>query len=152
MNAAAVCLGSPYRGDDAIGPLAEDRLRAAGARVLECRDEPTRLLDRWPGIETLVVVDAVITGAPVGTLHRIEAVDEPLPADTRLASTHAVGIADAIELGRSLGNAPSRVVVLAVEGERFGMGDDLTPAVADALDRLVALALEELEEPCTSAR
>jgi len=94
-----------------------------------------------------------VTGAPIGTLHRIEAVDEPLPSDTRLASTHAVGIDDAIELGRSLGNAPRRVVVLAVEGERFGMGDAITPAVAEALDPLVAAALEELaEEPCTSGR
>ena len=46
---AAACLGSRYRGDDAVGPLVADRLRAAGATVLDCDDEPTRLLDAWAG-------------------------------------------------------------------------------------------------------
>ena len=39
---------------------------------------------------------------------------------------------DALELGRSLGCVPRRVVVLAVEGVAFGMGQEMTPAVADA--------------------
>jgi hydrogenase maturation protease len=139
-----VCLGSRYRGDDAVGPEAAERLRAAGARVLDCADDPTRLLDAWEGLDTLVVVDAVSTGARAGTLHRVEARDEPLPRELRLASTHAVGVADALELGRALGRAPARVVVLGLEGERFGMGDEMTPAVAAALDGLVAAVLEEL--------
>jgi hypothetical protein len=41
--------------------------------------------------------------------------------------------------------------VLGVEGAAFGMGDALTPAVAEALDGLVAAVLDELEVPCTSA-
>lgn len=121
--------------------------------VLDCADEPTRLLDEWADLDTLVVVDAVSTGAPAGTLHRVESVDTPLPRDVRLASTHAVGVAEALELGRTLGRAPRRVVVLGVEGARFGMGDEITPEVAAALDTLVAAALRELgeEAPCTSA-
>ena len=145
MRRAAVCLGSPFRGDDAVGPLAAERLRDAGAAVLDCADEPTRLLDDWDGLDTLVVVDAVRSGAPAGTLHRVEDGGEPLPRDLRLASTHAVGVADALELGRALGRAPRRVVVLGVEGMAFGMGDEMTPAVERALDELVAAALAELE-------
>jgi hydrogenase maturation protease len=153
VRRAAVGLGSRYRGDDAVGLLVADRLREAGAQVLDCGEEPTRLLDEWTDVDTLVVVDALVTGAAPGTIHRYESVDEPLSVDVRLASTHAVGISDALELGRALGRAPRRVVVLGIEGERFGMGDELTPAAADALDELTALALRELEseEPCTSA-
>jgi hydrogenase maturation protease len=150
--AAAVCLGSRYRGDDAVGPEVADRLRAAGARVLECADDPTRLLDLWDGLETLVVVDAVSTGAPPGTLHRVDAGAGPLPRELRLASTHAVGLADALALGQALGRAPSRVVVLGVEGSRFGMGDALSPVVEAALETLVADALAELGIGCTSGR
>ena len=154
LSTAAVCLGSRYRGDDAVGPCVAERLRDAGVRLLECADEPTRLLDDWEGLELLVVVDAVVTGAPAGTIHHVELGDGPLPRDLRLASTHAVSVADALELGRTLGRAPHRVVVLGVEGRAFGMGDELTPAVAAALDEVVAAALEELraEESCTSAR
>ena len=122
-------------------------------RVLDCADEPTRLLDEWDGLDVLVVVDAVVTGGPAGALRRVDADDGPLPRDLRLASTHAVGVADALELGRALGRAPRRVVVLGVEGSAFGMGDEMTPAVMNALDEVVAAALVELEveEPCTSA-
>jgi hydrogenase maturation protease len=148
-----VCLGSPFRGDDAVGPAAAERLRAAGAAVLDCADEPTRLLDQWEGLQTVVVVDALRSGSAPGTLHRIDAGDGPLPRDLRLASTHAMGIADALELGRALGRAPRRVVVLGLEGASFGMGEEMTPAVAANLDELVASVLRELEEvPCTSAR
>jgi hydrogenase maturation protease len=149
-----VCLGSPFRGDDAVGPAVADRLRASGATVLDCADEPTRLLDLWSGLDTVVVVDALRSGAPPGTLHRIDAADGPLPRDLRLASTHAMGVADALELGRALGRAPRRVVVVGVEGACFGMGEEMTPAVEGALDALVSSVLAELglEEPCTSAR
>lgn len=154
MRAAAVCLGCPYRGDDAVGPEAARRLRGAGATVLDCADEPTRLLHEWAGLDVVVLVDAVTTGAPPGTTHRFDTGDGPLPRDLRLASTHALGAAEVLELGRALGRAPRRVVVLGIEGRAFGMGDGMTPAVEAGLDELVATALEELgvEEPCTSAR
>ena len=130
-----------------------ERLRAAGAVVLDCADEPTRLLDQWEGFRTVVVVDALRSGSAPGTLHRIDAGDGPLPRDLRLASTHAMGIADALELGRALGRAPRRVVVLGLEGAAFGIGEEMTPAVAAGLDELVASVLRELEEvPCTSER
>jgi len=147
-----VCLGSPFRGDDAVGPVVAGRLRAAGACVLDCADEPTRLLGLWDGLDAVVVVDAVRSGAPAGTVHRLDAGDGPLPRDLGLASTHAMGIADALELGRALGRAPRRVVVLGIEGASFGMGEEMTPAVAAELDGLVASVLRELERvPCTSA-
>jgi hydrogenase maturation protease len=145
LSTAAVCLGSPFRGDDAVGPLVAARLRQAGAAVLDCADEPTRLLDLWAGLDTVVVVDALRGGEPAGTVRRIEATDAPLPADVRLASTHAMGIGDALALGRALGRAPRRVVVLGVEGAAFGMGEELSPAVAAALDELTAAVLRELE-------
>jgi len=153
LSAAAVCLGSPFRGDDAVGPVVADRLRAIGAPLLECADEPTRLLDLWAGLD-VVVVDALRSGAPPGTLHRVEVGDGPLPRDLRLASTHAMGIADALELGRALGRAPRRVMVLGVEGASFGVGDEMTPEVARAIDVLVAAVREELglEGQCTSER
>jgi hydrogenase maturation protease len=146
VKAAAACLGSRYRGDDAVGPLVADRLRRAGAAVLECDDEPTRLLDVWAGLDLVVVVDAVSSGAPAGTVHRVDAGAGPLPRDLGLASTHAFSIPDALELGRALGRAPRRVVVIGVEGAAFGMGDALTAAVEASLDGVAESVLAELGE------
>ena len=58
----------------------------------------------------------------------------PLPA--RTLSTHGFGVADAIELARSLGRLPERLDVYAIEGADFGHGDELTPAVAGAVAAL----------------
>jgi len=143
---AAACLGSRYRGDDAVGPLVADRLRAAGAPVLECDDEPTRLLDAWAGLELVVIVDAISSGSPAGTVHRFDPGDGPLPRDLGLASTHAFSVPEALELGRALGRAPRRVLVVGVEGTAFGMGDPVTPAVEAALDRVAAEVLVRLNE------
>lgn len=150
---AAVCLGSPFRGDDAVGPVVAERLRGLGVPVLDCADEPTRLLDAWAALDTVVVVDALRSGTTAGALHRIDAGDGPLPRDLRLASTHAMGIADALDLARALDRAPARVVVLGLEGAAFGMGEDMTPAVAAAIDGLVVAVVRELglEDRCTSA-
>jgi hydrogenase maturation protease len=149
LSAAAACLGNRHRGDDAVGPLIADRLRAAGATLLDCNDEPTRLLDAWDGLELVVIVDAVRSGAAAGTVHRIDAGDGPLPRELGLASTHAFSIADTLELGRALGRAPRRVVVVGVEGAAFDMGDPLTPAVAAALPKVADAVLAELraEQP-----
>jgi hydrogenase maturation protease len=142
---AAACLGSRYRGDDAVGPLVADRLREVGATVLECGDEPTRLLDAWAGLDLVVIVDAVSSGAPPGTVHRVDPGEGPLPRDLGLASTHAFSVTDALELGRALGQAPRRVIVIGIEGAAFGMGDPLTAAVAAALDGVAESVLAELE-------
>jgi len=54
------------------------------------------------------------------------------------SSTHAFGVADAIELARALDRLPPHLDVYAVEGVEFGLGTPLTPAVQRAIDGLAA--------------
>lgn len=145
-GAAVVCLGNRFRGDDAAGLLVGDRLRAAGVRVTECADEPTRLIDGWNGLGTLVLVDAARSGAPPGTVRRVELGDEGIPRELGLTSSHAFGIAEAVELARALGRLPARVVVYAVEAGTLEAGAPLTPAVAAALDGVSARVRAEVGE------
>jgi hydrogenase maturation protease len=138
------CLGNRFRGDDGVGLLVADRLRAAGVPVQECQDELTRLLDAWSGLDRLVLVDAVRSGAPAGTVHRVDASSGELPHDLRLSSSHLFGIAETLALARALDRLPAAVVVYGVEGEQFGATTEVTPAVASAVDRVVADVLLEL--------
>jgi hydrogenase maturation protease len=137
-------LGSRYRGDDAAGPLVGDLLRARGIDVLDCGDEPTRLIEPFAGLDLAVVVDAVRSEAEPGTVHRVEALDGALPRDLRLASSHAFGVAEAVDLARALGKAPRSVVVVGIEGRAFGMGDPVSPEVEAALERAAELVEAEL--------
>jgi hydrogenase maturation protease len=130
-------VGSAARGDDAAGLLVARRL---GGR--EHEGDPLALLDAWEDAATAVVIDAVSSGAAPGTVHRFEAGDAALPARLRSStSTHAVGLAEAIELARALDRLPPRLIVYGIEGERFTTGADLSPAVAAAVEVVAAAVI-----------
>jgi hydrogenase maturation protease len=153
-NVVVVCIGNRYRGDDAAGLAVADRVRArvpeeVSVRVFE--EEPTRLIDVFGGADVALVVDAVSTGAPAGTVHRFDVSDVPLPSRGFRSSTHALGIGDAVELARALGRLPARTVVFGVEGSGFPAREGMSPAVTDAVERASAAVLEEVTE-CTSRR
>jgi hydrogenase maturation protease len=142
-------VGNPWRCDDAAGLAVARRLRGrlpADVEVLEREGEPTALLDAWEGADTLWLIDAVRSAAQLGTVHRLDASQEELPASLFRASTHHFGLAEAIELGRALGRLPQTVVVYGIEGASFDAGEGLTPAVAAAADRVAAAIQEEVEE------
>jgi len=133
-------------------------LVGAGASVVRCEQEPSRLIDAWQGASAAVVVDAVASGAEPGTVHRFDASAEPLPARVFRSSTHAFGIGEAIELARALGKLPGYVVVYGVEGAAFAAGEGLTGPVASAVGAVVEAVVADVErlareeEPCTSGR
>jgi len=125
-------LGNDWRSDDGVGLEVARRL---GGRVLD--GEPLELVEALDGEGEVAVVDAVSAGAPPGTVYVFEVGRVPLPA--RLfgaASTHALGLAEAIELARSLGRLPPRVLVYGIEGASFEFGKGLSPAVEDAAERV----------------
>jgi hydrogenase maturation protease len=149
-------VGNALRGDDAAGVAVAERLRTRvpeGVGVVACDEEPSRLMEAWEGADRVVLVDSVSSGAESGTLHRFDADDDAIPARTFRSSTHAIGIAETIELARALGRLPRRVRVYGIEGAGFTTGAGLTTAVRSAVDFLVQDVLADLEEErCTSAR
>jgi hydrogenase maturation protease len=148
-------VGNPLRGDDAAGVAVADRLRPRvpqGVDVVACSEEPSRLMEAWEGADSVVLVDTVSSGAVPGTLHRFEAGEQAVPARTFRSSTHAIGIADTIELARALGRLPRRVRIYGVEAGGFATGGALTAPVESAVEALVHVVLNDLEkERCTSA-
>jgi hydrogenase maturation protease len=146
-----VCVGNRWRSDDAAGLDVAARLRGTlpdGVELAEREGEPTALLDAWEGADAVWIVDAVSSGAPPGTVHRLDASVEALPADVFRTSTHHVGLAEAIELARVLGRLPEVTVVYGVEAASFAVGERLSPEVAAAVDRIAAAVAEEVAS-CT---
>jgi hydrogenase maturation protease len=152
-SVVVVGVGNELRGDDAVGLAVAARLRvraAEGVTVVECEQEPTRLLDAWSGADVAFVVDAAASGEPPGTIHRFDASTEPVPARVFRSSTHAFGVGDAVELARALGRLPGRIVVFGVEGGDFTAGAPLSAEVVAAVDLVVRQLEEELR--CTNGR
>lgn len=141
-------IGNAWQGDDAAGLVAAGRLRGrapAGVEVRELEGEPVSLVEAWDGADEVFVVDAVRSGSTPGTVHRVDATDEPLPATLSAASTHTLGVGEAIELARALDRLPARLVLYGIEAESLAAGERLTPAVATGVDEAVERLLGELE-------
>lgn len=133
-------IGNRYRSDDGAGLAVAERLhRAPGLDVRSCEGEPVALLDDWDGAGTVLVIDAVSSGAEPGTIHRLDASASPLPASLRgSTSTHAFGLADAIELARVLDRLPSQLTVYGIEGQTFTSGTALSDPVVAAVEAVAA--------------
>ena len=142
MSRAVVVIGigNPFRGDDAAGLMAVQRMadlnREAGIEVLLHEGDGAALLELWTGAEAVVLVDTVRSGASPGTIHRVDASASPVPQPLSGISSHAVGVAQAIELSRALGSLPPQVLVCGVEGSSFETGAGLSGAVAATIERL----------------
>ena len=145
-------LGNPIVSDDSVG------LRVAEALKGRLADRPDvevsedywgglRLMERLIGYERAIVIDAICTGAPPGTLHRLT------PGDLgtqRSASAHDVNLATALEFGRLSGvslPANERIILVGIEAEDIlNFGENCTPAVEAAIPRAVEMVLKILDE------
>ena len=147
-------VGNLFRGDDAAGVLAARRLQALvgdRAEVIEAELAGLDVLDLMAAASTVILIDAARSGWPAGTIHRLDASAGPISADLFPHSTHVLNAVDAIEMGRTLGLLPPRVIVYGLEVGDTTAGNALSPVVAGALDQVVERVLCELEGlSCTS--
>jgi hydrogenase maturation protease len=135
-----VGIGNPDRGDDGFGPAVASRLRGRvppGVCILERGGDVLALIEEWAGFSAVVIVDAAAQISRPGRVHRLDLTHCSPSAGFARSSTHAFGIAEAVELARSLDQLPSRLIAYLVEGERFDIGAPLSPVVAEAVGEVV---------------
>jgi hydrogenase maturation protease len=141
-------IGNPYRNDDGAGIIIARRIRELnleGVAVAEETGEASRLLDAWAGMATAIIIDAVFSGGgQPGEVHRIDAIAQEIPSEYFRHSTHAFGVAAAIELARVLNRLPKRLIVYGIEGKDFGDGTALTPEVEAAVSRVIEALADEI--------
>ena len=139
-------IGNPDRGDDAVGRTVARALCSnvpAEVRVAEQDGEAMALLEELRTAQRVWLIDAARSGAPPGTIHRIDcsAADAVVPRGS--CSTHGFGLAEAVALARVLDCLPERCIVYAIEAADFTTGAALSPAVAAATHAVAAAILRE---------
>ncbi|MDX3189687.1 hydrogenase maturation protease [Streptomyces sp. MN03-5084-2B] len=150
-RAVVIGVGNEYRRDDGIAVAVLAALEAdpiPGVRAVLCDGEPAALLDAWSDVDVAVVVDAVLCEPATPGRVWTSTVDG-WPPRAAPASSHALGIPDAVRLGAALGRVPKELVVYAVEAADLGLGTGLTPAVRAAVPEVVRAVRERLESPLT---
>ena len=138
--------GSPVA-DDALAWEVVRRLRAARLPEgveLHAVDGGHQVLDLLDGRGTLVLVDAVCSGLPPGTVHRLQWPDPQLKT-LRPGSTHSVRPAEALQLAATLGLLPPRVIVFGIEAATIEPGAGLSRDVAASVPIVVRRILQELK-------
>lgn len=135
MSRLVIGVGNPSRGDDAAGLEVARRLRRVEAR--QHLGASYELMDLWEEADDVIVVDAARSGAAVGTVHRYDARHQALPVGALATSTHSVGVAETVELARSLGRLPAGLVIYGIEIGDVSTGVGLSPAVEASVKRMV---------------
>ena len=142
-------IGNIERGDDGAGRAVARLLRhmlPGRVEIVEQDGEATSLLAKLDGVTTAYLIDACMSNAPPGTVHRIDANLGPLPQASSDLSTHGFGLAAAVELGRALARLPPRTIVYAIEAESFEAGAPLSEPVAAATVIVADRIRSEIEE------
>lgn len=135
--------GNRVRGDDAAGIFVAERLQELGLPSIVHSRDPIALIELWQGLDAIIVVDAVRTGAPIGTVSTWD-LARFSPAISSPASSHGLGVAEAIALAEHLGSLPKQLRVYGIEGRRFDIGEEMTAEVRSAAQNLVWQLLAQL--------
>jgi hydrogenase maturation protease len=141
-------VGSEYRRDDGAGP-------AVAARAVEQSPathdigpvvDPLDLLGRWDRADLAIIIDAIRSGATPGTVRVLELTGTSMSSSPGVTSTHGISLSGVLRLAQAIDQAPSRVIVVGIEGDDFGRGPGLSPAVDAAIPVAVRRVVDLIKE------
>ncbi|MEX2469124.1 MAG: hydrogenase maturation protease [Pseudohongiellaceae bacterium] len=143
-------VGNSYRGDDGVGPwvIAALRQRLPRASLAVSDGEMSNLLAEFGGCQALLLIDALdaaTAGVDAGTVVRLDGRDAKLEATGLRASTHAMGVAEAVSMAKALDCLPGDFSVIGIAGTCFENREGLSRPVRDAAAALVEELMRELE-------
>ncbi len=170
MKTLVVGLGNPLLGDDGVGwrvaeavrrqlkiddsrlpighPVSQSEIRNPKSEIeVECFAlGGLSLMERLVGYDRAILVDAVTTGRPPGTVVCFGLDDLPEFSTAHSSAAHDVSLQNALRLGRALGAPlPAEVRVVGVEAQRvYDFSETLSPAVQAAVPAAVQAVMSLL--------
>jgi hydrogenase maturation protease len=147
-SAVVLGLGNLLSCDEGLGIHALYHLReryavAEQVRLVDGGTLGLELLSYLEDADHVLVLDAVLTADPPGTLVRM--VSEELPAYFGMrTSPHEIALPDLLAVAKLRGTEPPELVVLGMRPERLELGWGLSATVDACLDALVDAAATEL--------
>jgi hydrogenase maturation protease len=151
-----VGFGNDLVGDDGAGLAVARRLGTAsgGLRAVEGHSDSLRLPALWDGEPDVWLVDALVRGAPGGTVHHLSH-EELLAVPQRHGTVHQLSLPESL---RWIGLAHPEMTgvryrLWGIEPARLALEEGLTPEVAAAVEAVCAeIRAEVTREPCSASR
>lgn len=156
MRTVILGIGNTILSDEGVGVRAAEAIEAAydlpeGVEVIDGGTAGMELLGPLTNTDLLVVLDAVKSGKPPGTVIKLAGDQVPVFFRSKL-SPHQVSICDVLAGLEFSGEAPGDLVLIGVEPDNLDLGLELTPAIAAKVPEIVALAVAELAQRGVSLR
>lgn len=152
-------IGNAWMRDDAFGGRVAARLEAGelpeGAAVFDFGTGGLDLAyETMRGYDALILIDVSRQGGEPGTLYVMDAEPEDLEpiSDGEMLNPHGMDPETVLRFVKAVGGWPGRVRVVACEPAAVEeMGLELSPQVAGAVERAVAVVKEAVEELLSDA-
>jgi hydrogenase maturation protease len=151
-------IGQGLRGDDGAGTAAvrywNEVYNANSERSniqMELAELPgLGLLDLLEEARYAILVDAVQSEAPPGTIHQFTEEQLDMFGEAS-ASAHGWGVAETLALGHklSLSHLPEKIFLLGIEAGQFSLGEQLSPEVQRSVPEAARL-IEQMVLACLS--
>ena len=142
-------VGNEYRHDDAVGLYVAQRIREQAGDSVDvylADGDSTALMDAWKDAGLVIICDAVCGAAGAGTVYEFDIGSQPVPYSFFRYSSHTFNLAETIELSRTLGELPERLLLYGVEGEDFSEGEGISSMVLDAAERVAERVIARIRE------
>ena len=129
-------------GIHAVKKLLETERLPEDVEIIDGGTAGLNLLYYLEGVDRLVIIDAVETGGPPGTMVRLAG--DKIPAYMALkVSPHEITLPDFLAAAKLRDLYPREVGVWGMQPESLEVGIDLSPSLAAKLDTLVDLVVGE---------
>lgn len=141
-------MGNEFRCDDGLGILIARNLKASMLPFSTIREMPRdglNLLEMWKSQTHVILIDAMITGADVGTIHCFNPIVEELSSNLFPPSSHSFDLAETIQFARYYANIPEVLLLYGIEGVRFEMGREFSPEVETAIPIVQELIINQIQ-------
>lgn len=139
-------VGNLLLSDEGVGVQVARRLEEtalpAGVIAIDAGTLPIEALGSIADVEKLIIVDAVKAGGPPGAIYRL-----PVAAVGQTqaqVSLHELPLAMALNYWIAAGLPEERIVIIGVQPAWLEWGTDLSPAVAEQLEKIIELVLSEV--------
>ena len=132
-------------GIHAVKRLLESQVLPEDVEIVDGGTAGLNLLYYLEGVERLVIIDAVETGGPPGTIVRLAG--EKIPAYMALkVSPHEITLPDFLAAAKLRDLYPKEVVVWGMQPRSLDVGVDLSPDLAEKLDTLIEFVVAEFSK------
>ena len=159
MKTLIIGLGNPILGDDGVGWVVAEQVRAAlsnpQSQILNPQSIEVdcaslgglSLMERLTDAERVILVDAIFTGTqPVGTVSRFLLDELPDLSAGHSASAHDTSLRNALHVGRDMDILLPKdedVTIVTIEADNvYDFSQELSPAVAAAVPVALKSVLE----------